>query len=131
VVINNVPAHRLPADFLAGLDFFVTAQGGGLLMTGGRFSFGSGGYFQSSLDPLLPVSMELRQEHRRLAVAMAIVLDRSGSMAAGAGGGHKMDLANEERPAPLACSVRRMRWQSSPSIVSPMSSSLSRKSEGT
>jgi len=96
ILINNVPAHKLPADFLGAMGFFVTAQGGGLLMAGGRFGFGAGGYFQSPLDPLLPVSMELRQEHRRLAVAMAIVLDRSGSMAAGAGAGiTKMDLANE------------------------------------
>ncbi len=96
VVINNVPAHRIPAEFLEAMDFFVTAQGGGLLMAGGKSSFGAGGYFQSPLDPLLPVSMELRQEHRKLAVAMAIVLDRSGSMAAGAGPGvTKMDLANE------------------------------------
>ncbi|HEY5742937.1 MAG TPA: hypothetical protein VIS99_10390, partial [Terrimicrobiaceae bacterium] len=71
VLINNVPAHKLPVDFLKALEFFVTAQGGGLLMTGGRFSFGSGGYFRSSLDALLPVSMELRREHRKLAVAMA------------------------------------------------------------
>lgn len=96
VVINNVPAHKIPAEFLEAMDFFVTSQGGGLLMAGGKFSFGAGGYFQSPLDPLLPVSMELRQEHRKLAVAMAIVLDRSGSMAAGAGPGiTKMDLANE------------------------------------
>jgi hypothetical protein len=38
--------------------------------------------------------MELKEDHRKLAVAMAIVLDRSGSMAARAGGGTKMDLAN-------------------------------------
>jgi hypothetical protein len=96
VVINNVPAHRIPAEFLEAMDFFVTGQGGGLLMAGGKSSFGAGGYFESPLDPLLPVSMELRQEHRKLAVAMAIVLDRSGSMAAGAGPGvTKMDLANE------------------------------------
>jgi len=96
VVLNNVPAGRLPADFLGALDFFVRNQGGGLVMTGGRLSFGSGGYFESPLDPLLPVSMELREEHRKLSVAMAIVMDRSGSMAAGAGGGlTKMDLADE------------------------------------
>ncbi len=96
VVINNVPAHKIPATFLKAMDFFVTAQGGGLLMVGGKYSFGAGGYFQSPLDPLLPVSMELRQEHRKLAVAMALVLDRSGSMAAGAGPGVvKMDLADE------------------------------------
>lgn len=96
VIFNNVPAHRIPADFLKAMDFFVNAQGGGLMMAGGRFSFGSGGYFESALDPLLPVSMELREEHRKLAVAMALVLDRSGSMAAGAGPGvTKMDLADE------------------------------------
>ena len=39
--------------------------------------------------------MELRTEHRRLATALAISLDRSGSMAAGVpGGGAKIDLAN-------------------------------------
>ena len=59
VLINNVPPNNLPAEFLGAVGFFITAQGGGLLMAGGRFSFGSGGYFQSPLDPLLPVSMEL------------------------------------------------------------------------
>jgi len=65
-------------------------------MAGGKFSFGSGGYFESPIDPLLPVSMELREDHRTLSVAMAIVMDRSGSMSAGVSGGKsKMDLANE------------------------------------
>lgn len=95
VVLNNVPAHRVAAEFLSGLDFFVREQGGGLLMVGGENSFGAGGYFSSAVDPLLPVSMELRKEHRKLATAMAVVLDRSGSMAVSAGGGQtKMDLAN-------------------------------------
>lgn len=96
VILNNVAAYQLPADFLAALDFYVRTQGGGLLMAGGKLSFGSGGYFESAIDPLLPVSMELRTEHRKLAVAMAIVLDRSGSMSAQvAGNVQKMDLANE------------------------------------
>jgi len=95
VVINNVPAHLISRDFMAGLDFFVREQGGGLLMAGGENSFGSGGYFASPIDELLPVSMELRKEERKLATAIAIVLDRSGSMAASAGGGvTKMDLAD-------------------------------------
>ncbi len=95
VVLNNVPAHEIPADFMKSLDFFVNEQGGGLMMAGGERSFGSGGYFQSSIDKLLPVSMELKSEHRKLAVALGIVMDRSGSMAVGiAGGKTKMDLAN-------------------------------------
>jgi len=99
VIINNVPAFEMPHDFLDALDFFVREQGGGLMMAGGKQSFGAGGYFQSALDPLLPVSMELKTEHRKLAVALAIVMDRSGSMAMGVGGGPagattKIDLAN-------------------------------------
>lgn len=95
VVINNVPAFEIPTDFLKSLDFFVREQGGGLMMAGGDRSFGSGGYFQSPIDALLPVSMELKSEHRKLAVALAIVMDRSGSMSVGiAGGKTKMDLAN-------------------------------------
>lgn len=96
VIFNNVPAHEIPQSFLKALDFFVTEQGGGFLMIGGKRSFGSGGYFDSPIDPLLPVSMELKNEHRKLAVAMAIVMDRSGSMAMTASGGQtKMQLANE------------------------------------
>jgi len=96
VVINNVTAGELSSDFLDALPFFVESQGGGLWMIGGANSFGSGGYFQSRVDALLPVSMELREEHRKLGIAMAIVLDRSGSMAASAGSGlTKMDLAND------------------------------------
>jgi uncharacterized membrane protein len=96
VILNNVAAYQLPADFLGALDFYVRSQGGGLLMAGGKLSFGSGGYFESPVDKLLPVSMELRTEHRKLAVAMAIVLDRSGSMSAEVAGNlQKMDLANE------------------------------------
>jgi uncharacterized membrane protein len=96
VIFNNVPAWEVPADFLASLDFFVRAQGGGLLMAGGKRSFGAGGFFRSPVDELLPVSMELKKDQRKLVASIAIVLDRSGSMTAGVGGGRtKMDLANE------------------------------------
>ena len=95
VILNNVPAHEIPNDFMKSLDFFVREQGGGLLMAGGQHSFGSGGYFQSPVDALLPVSMELKSEHRKLAVALAIVIDRSGSMSVEVGGGKtKIDLAD-------------------------------------
>ncbi len=95
VILNNVPAHEIPRDFLDALDFHVREQGNGLLMAGGKKSFGSGGYFQSSIDPLLPVSMELKSEHRKLAVALAIVMDRSGSMSVNVTPNlSKMDLAN-------------------------------------
>ena len=96
VMLNNVPAFELPADFLRALDFYVREQGGSLLMAGGKKSFAAGGYFDSAIDPRLPVSMELKQEHRKLMVAMAIVMDRSGSMGMTVQNGFtKMSLADE------------------------------------
>ena len=96
VIFNNVPAYEIPNSFLSALDFFVREQGGGFMMAGGKYSFGSGGYYESAVDSLLPVSMELKSEHRKLAVAMAIVMDRSGSMSMTVNSGHsKMQLANE------------------------------------
>lgn len=97
VVLNNVPAYQVPNEFLRALKFFVNEQGGGLAMIGGKYSFAAGGYFGSPIESLLPVSMELKQEHRKLAVAVAIVMDRSGSMGmtAPGTGRKKMELANE------------------------------------
>ncbi|MFT4540171.1 MAG: hypothetical protein ACI841_004341 [Planctomycetota bacterium] len=95
VIIENVAAARFSRGDLKQLREFVVDRGGGLMMTGGQAAFGIGGYHLSPIDQILPVSMEMRQEHRKLAVAMAIALDRSGSMGAPAGGGMtKMDLAN-------------------------------------
>jgi len=95
VVLENVAASRLGRTRMAALSAFVREHGGGLLMTGGKAAFGAGGYHRSPLDEDLPVSTELRQEHRKLSIAMAMVLDRSGSMAVPVpGGGTKIDLAN-------------------------------------
>ncbi|QDU84382.1 von Willebrand factor type A domain protein [Planctomycetes bacterium Pla163] len=95
VVLENIDAGRLGEGGMTALVDFVERRGGGLLVTGGRASFGRGGYYRSPLDPLLPISLELRQEHRKQAVAMSIVMDRSGSMSAPVDGVRsKMDLAN-------------------------------------
>lgn len=95
VILENVPASRLGRRKLMALKDYVESLGGGLLMTGGRSSFGSGGYFNSPLDETLPVSMELRTEHRKLQLALSVVLDRSGSMGVPVTETQtKMDLAN-------------------------------------
>ncbi|MEM6394517.1 MAG: VWA domain-containing protein [Planctomycetota bacterium] len=95
VVLENVSANDLPSGMLERLSGLVGASGTGLVMTGGQTSFGPGGYYGSALEGVLPVSMELRQEHRKLSLAMVVALDRSGSMGVPVGGGRtKMDLAN-------------------------------------
>jgi Mg-chelatase subunit ChlD len=95
VILENVPAESFGRIKMERLAQFVEDLGGGLLVTGGRQSFGVGGYFNSPLDPVLPVSMELREEHRKNRVAIAVALDRSGSMTMPVKGSlNKMDLAN-------------------------------------
>lgn len=95
VVMENVPAWAMADDAMRMLGAWVQQQGGGLLMTGGERSFGPGGYFESPLATVLPVSMELRPEHRKLSLGVVVALDRSGSMRQRVGGGRtKMELAN-------------------------------------
>jgi uncharacterized membrane protein len=126
VILNNVPAHEMPTPFLEALNFFVQDQGGGLMMAGGNRSFGSGGYFESAIDSLLPVSMELKSEHRKLAVALAIVMDRSGSMSVNVTQDlTKIDLANQGAVNAIRLlgqmdQVSVMAVDSQPEIVVPM-----------
>ncbi len=95
VIVENIPAGDFGRLKMERLAQYVRDLGGGLMLTGGERSFGTGGYFMSPLDPVLPVSMEMREEHRKNNVAIAIALDRSGSMSIPVKGNKtKMDLAN-------------------------------------
>lgn len=95
VVIENVSANRIGFHGMRVLDAWAKHMGGGLLLTGGENSYGPGGYYRSPIEEALPLSLELRSDQRKIPLALMIVLDRSGSMAAPTGGGRtKMDLAN-------------------------------------
>ncbi|MBC7820649.1 MAG: VWA domain-containing protein, partial [Planctomycetaceae bacterium] len=74
-IVENVPAGDFGRLKMERLAQWVEDLGGGLLVTGGERSFGVGGYFKSPLDDVLPVSMELREEHRKNRVAIVIALD--------------------------------------------------------
>ena len=128
VILEDVPAGATGPLALGALVRLVDDLGGGLLVTGGQASFGVGGYFKSVLDQYLPVSMEVKNEHRKLSLAMAVVLDRSGSMAAPAGEGRtKMDLANLGTCAAIQTlgpldEVAVIAVDSAPHVVSPLTS---------
>ena len=95
VLLDNVPAKDFPTSFLRDLAAYATDLGRGVALAGGERSFGPGGWYKTAVEDILPVSLELRQEHRKFSIALAIVMDRSGSMMADAGGGRtKMDMAN-------------------------------------
>ncbi len=95
IVIENVPSTQIGVLGMELMAAWLKETGSGLMMTGGKNAYALGGYYQSPLDPILPVSMELRKEHRKLAVAVAVLMDCSGSMGMIVPGGKiKMDLAN-------------------------------------
>jgi len=94
LILENIPAERIHYSGMENIAAWVNETGAGLLTTGGKNSYGTGGWFKSPLDAILPVSMELRQEHRKLSLAMVIAADRSGSMGAVVGDRTKMELAN-------------------------------------
>lgn len=94
VVLENIPAEKLGFNGMHSLAAWVKHMGGGLLITGGKNSYGDGGYYQSPLDEALPVSLEMRSENRKMNIAIAVVMDRSGSMGMQVAGRTKMELAD-------------------------------------
>lgn len=95
VLVENVLADMIGMYGMDNLAVWVKETGAGFMMTGGKHSFGPGGYFKSPLEPIMPVSMELRREHRKLSLAIVVAMDRSGSMSMPVSGGRtKMSLAN-------------------------------------
>ncbi len=95
VLIENVMAASIGTPGMETIASWVEQSGSGLMLTGGKKSYAPGGYFGSPLERVIPVSMEMRREHRKLRLAIVVALDRSGSMAASVGAGKtKMDLAN-------------------------------------
>jgi len=91
VVLDNLPDQQLGSTFSAGLAGYVR-NGGGLVVVGGRQAFGPGGYAGSQIEKLLPVRCDPRRE-RGKPVAVAVVLDKSGSMNDTVAGRAKIDYA--------------------------------------
>ena len=125
VVLEDVAAGDLPSGGMRNLATWVRDLGGGLLMTGGKASFGVGGYHKSPVEEVLPVTMEMREQQRRFGLAMAIALDRSGSMQMSVGNETKMQLADRgaataiELLSPIDA-VAVIAVDSAPHVVVPM-----------
>lgn len=95
LILSNVSALRLHRGQMELYRSYVRDHGGGLIMLGGEESFGVGGYFHTPVEEALPVTMETRQRLEVPSLAVVLVIDRSGSMDAGAGQFTKLELAKE------------------------------------
>jgi uncharacterized membrane protein len=109
VVMVDVSRLRLNDRQLAALQVYVRDLGKGLVMIGGPKSYGAGGYQKTALEESLPVDMGVRNREKQPDVALVVVIDQSGSMAAchcnsfnggmgggsGIGGVQKVDIGKE------------------------------------
>lgn len=80
VVFDNVPAYDLSLAAMENLERYVRDLGRGFLMLGGDRSFGAGGYYQTPIERLLPVDMDVTSSMQIPSLAMTFVIDKSGSM---------------------------------------------------
>lgn len=93
VVLHDVPAIALHTRQQESLTEWVRTQGGGLLVLGGEHAYGPGGYYGTPLERLSPLSSLIPRE--RADVAVAFVIDRSGSMQQAVGATSRLDIARE------------------------------------
>lgn len=94
VILSDVPAERVSLDQQDAIERYVRDLGGGFLMAGGESGFGLGGWRGSRLERLLPVRMDAERRRDQPSLALALVIDKSGSMQ-----GVKMELAKEAASA--------------------------------
>jgi Mg-chelatase subunit ChlD/uncharacterized membrane protein len=80
LILSNVPADRLSARQMQMIRTYVQDFGGGFIMLGGDQSFGLGGYYQTPIEDILPVSMPIQKDLNRPSLALELVIDKSGSM---------------------------------------------------
>jgi len=88
-VLSNVPADALSLRAMDTVERYADA-GGGFLMAGGDASFGLGGYRNTRLEGVLPVRLDTERRRDQPTLALALVMDKSGSMS-----GPKIELAKE------------------------------------
>jgi Mg-chelatase subunit ChlD len=93
IVLMNVPAIDLTTLQQNLIEKAVAEHGRGLLLLGGENTFGPGGYYETPLERVSPLSSRLPREAPR--VALVFVLDRSGSMQRDEGGATRLDIAKQ------------------------------------
>lgn len=95
IIFSNVSALKLTRKTMDAIRDYVKDYGGGFVMIGGEESFGLGGYYRTSIEEALPVTMETRQKIEVPNLAVMLILDRSGSMSMGVETVTKLDIAKE------------------------------------
>ncbi|MAI74119.1 MAG: hypothetical protein CMM01_24910 [Rhodopirellula sp.] len=90
VMLDDQPAEQVSAVAEQQLVKAVQNDGLGLVMSGGRASFGGGGWHDRPIEAILPIELVQKEEKRDPSTSLVIVIDTSGSMS-----GVRVQLAKE------------------------------------
>jgi Mg-chelatase subunit ChlD len=94
VVLSDTPADAVSLTQQDAIEGYVRDLGGGFLFAGGENGYGLGGWYHSTVERILPVRMDAEKRRDEPDVAMALVIDRSGSMT-----GLPLEMAKEAAKA--------------------------------
>lgn len=102
IVLYNVAATSMTLDQQRTLQEYVRRSGKGLVAIGGQTSFAKGGYVDSVLEEVMPVSSDPGPRPEKGETALILVFDRSSSM------DEWMGLSNEETKFSMAKEAARL-----------------------
>lgn len=74
IILDNVPAWDMTEKQMQSLQSYVRDLGCGLVMVGGEYSFGPGGYRETPLEETLPVTMDIKNMQIIPGGAVALVM---------------------------------------------------------
>ncbi len=94
VILSDTPADAVSLTQQDALEGYVKDLGGGFLFAGGENGYGLGGWYHTTVERILPVRMDAEKRRDEPDVAMALVIDRSGSMT-----GLPLEMAKEAAKA--------------------------------
>ncbi len=95
IVLANVDVDAASQEQWQALEQAVRTLGRGLCVLGGDSSYALGGYRGSTLETLLPVTIDVRNKLRMPALSLMLVIDKSGSMTEGQFGTTRLEVAKE------------------------------------
>jgi Ca-activated chloride channel family protein len=94
VILSDVEARFISRQTMQNVERYVREFGGTLMMTGGESSFGPGGYDNTPLEEISPVTFDMTRRRDEPSLALMLVIDRSGSM-----DGAKLEMAKDAAKA--------------------------------
>jgi len=122
VILADIAATDLSVQQMELVKRYVIDFGGGLAMFGSNNSFGLGGYYNTPVEEVLPLTSRYEKEKEQPSVAMVLVIDKSGSMQ-----GMPIELARQAAKATVDLMGKQdhigvVGFDGQASVVSPMRS---------